>query len=119
MERAGQRGIEGLGWAEENAEQLSFADAAFDAYTIAFGIRNVTDIPAALARSASRAEARRAAVRARILDQRLARLRRGLCRLCRPGHPELGKAVADDEESYRYLVEVDPPLSRSPTRSAG
>ena len=28
--------------------RLSFADRSFDAYTIAFGIRNVTDIPAAL-----------------------------------------------------------------------
>ena len=47
-ERAEKRGIEGLVWAEENAEKLSFAANAFDAYTIAFGIRNVTDIPAAL-----------------------------------------------------------------------
>ena len=48
VERAKARGIEGLVWAEENAERLSFADKSFDAYTIAFGIRNVTDIPAAL-----------------------------------------------------------------------
>ena len=27
---------------------LTFADCGFDAYTIVFGIRNVTDIPAAL-----------------------------------------------------------------------
>jgi demethylmenaquinone methyltransferase/2-methoxy-6-polyprenyl-1,4-benzoquinol methylase len=49
MERAKKRGIEGLIWAEQNAETLSFADRAFDAYTIAFGIRNVTHIPMALA----------------------------------------------------------------------
>src|SRR5919107_4939832 len=48
-ERAGKRGLAGLAWAEENAEKLSFATSTFDAYTIAFGIRNVTDIPAALA----------------------------------------------------------------------
>ena len=48
MERAGKRKIDGLVWQVENAEKLSFADASFDAYTIAFGIRNVTDIPAAL-----------------------------------------------------------------------
>ena len=47
-ERARKQGIDGLNWQVENAEQLSFADAQFDAYTIAFGIRNVTDIPAAL-----------------------------------------------------------------------
>ena len=47
-ERAEQRGIHGLKWQVENAETLSFEDTSFDAYTIVFGIRNVTDIPAAL-----------------------------------------------------------------------
>ncbi|HEX6603442.1 MAG TPA: class I SAM-dependent methyltransferase, partial [Sphingomicrobium sp.] len=37
IERAQRRGIDGLVWAEENAEKLSFGDRAFDAYTIAFG----------------------------------------------------------------------------------
>ena len=68
-------------WKVENAETLSFADASFDAYTIVFGIRNVTDIPAALARGAPRAEARRALLLHGILVQRLARLRRALRRL--------------------------------------
>jgi demethylmenaquinone methyltransferase/2-methoxy-6-polyprenyl-1,4-benzoquinol methylase len=48
MERAEERGLEGLAWKQENAESLSFEDSSFDAFTIAFGIRNVTDIPAAL-----------------------------------------------------------------------
>jgi demethylmenaquinone methyltransferase/2-methoxy-6-polyprenyl-1,4-benzoquinol methylase len=103
--RAKSRGIEGLSWKVENAETLSFADASFDAYTIVFGIRNVTDIPAAL-REAHRV------------------LKRGGRFFCMefsssdwPGFaqlydawatnviPKLGKAVTDDEESYRYLVE--------------
>jgi ubiquinone/menaquinone biosynthesis C-methylase UbiE len=37
-----------LRWVEGNAEKLPFEDASFDAYTIVFGIRNVTDIEAAL-----------------------------------------------------------------------
>ena len=105
VERAKQRGIEGLVWAEENAERLSFADKSFDAYTIAFGIRNVTDISAALA------EAHRV-------------LRTGGRFFCLefsqtrwPGFatiyetysrrivPRIGKAVAGDEDSYRYLIE--------------
>ena len=105
MERATKRGIEGLSWQVENAETLSFADAEFDAYTIAFGIRNVTDIPAAL-REAHRV------------------LRRGGRFYCLefstsewPGFgqlydrysetviPRIGKVVAGDEDSYRYLVE--------------
>jgi len=104
-ERAEHRGLTGLSWKVENAEALSFGDAAFDAYTIVFGIRNVTDIPAALR------EARRI-------------LKRGGRFYCMefsssdwPGFstlydawatnviPRVGKAVADDEESYRYLVE--------------
>ena len=48
IERAKSRRIQGLQWSEQNAEKLTFSDRSFDAYTIAFGIRNVTDIPAAL-----------------------------------------------------------------------
>ena len=89
----------------ENAETRSFADGTFDAYTIVFGIRNVTDIPAAL-REAHRV------------------LKRGGRFFCMefsssdwPGFaqlyerwadnviPKLGKAFADDEASYKYLVE--------------
>lgn len=105
QERAKKRGIEGLLWAEENAEELSFPDETFDAYTIAFGIRNVTHIDKALA------EAHRV-------------LRIGGRFLClefstatwpgfkeiygRYSHdvvPRIGKIVARDEDSYRYLVE--------------
>lgn len=43
-------GDEGLSFELGNAESLSqFADGQFDAYSIAFGIRNVTDRQAALA----------------------------------------------------------------------
>jgi demethylmenaquinone methyltransferase/2-methoxy-6-polyprenyl-1,4-benzoquinol methylase len=102
--RAEQRGLD-LAWMVENAERLSFPDASFDAYTIVFGIRNVTDIPAALK------EAHRV-------------LKRGGRFFCMefsssdwPGFarlydawadkliPRIGKAVTDDEESYRYLVD--------------
>lgn len=105
MERAKKRGGEGLVWVEQNAETLTFADRTFDAYTIAFGIRNVTHIPMALA------EAHRV-------------LKRGGRFFCLefsttlwPGFgavydayshkivPKIGKYVARDEESYRYLVE--------------
>ena len=103
--RAQQRGIDGLVWTEANAEVLTFPDRFFDAYTIAFGIRNVTDIPAAL-REAHRV------------------LRRGGRFFCLefsttlwPGFaevydayshrlvPKLGQLLAQDADSYRYLVE--------------
>jgi demethylmenaquinone methyltransferase/2-methoxy-6-polyprenyl-1,4-benzoquinol methylase len=104
-QRAEKRGIAGLAWAEENAEKLSFAGSTFDAYTIAFGIRNVTDIPAALK------EAHRVLRR----GGRLFVLEFSTSEW--PGFgeayalyadrviPRIGKAVAGDEESYRYLVE--------------
>ena len=104
-QRADSRQLTGLSWKVENAEKLTFADASFDAYTIVFGIRNVTDIPAAL-REAYRV------------------LKRGGRFYCMefsasdwPGFsnlydawasnviPRIGRAVAKDEESYRYLVE--------------
>jgi len=44
-----QNFLHGMEWIEGNAEHLPFEDNHFDAYTIAFGIRNVTHIDAALA----------------------------------------------------------------------
>lgn len=103
--RAAKRGIDGLVWSEANAETLQFPDRFFDAYTIAFGIRNVTDIPRAL-REAHRV------------------LKRGGRFFCLefsttlwPGFaeiydtyshkivPKVGKLLAHDEDSYRYLIE--------------
>ena len=105
--RAAERGLADadLQWAEENAEKLSFADVSFDAYTIAFGIRNVTDVPASL-REAHRV------------------LKRGGRFFCLefsttewPGFaeaydayshrvvPKIGGVVAGDRDSYRYLIE--------------
>ena len=105
VERALKRGIDGLVWSCQNAERLSYPARQFDAYTIAFGIRNVTDIPAALA------EAHRV-------------LKFGGRFFCLefsttqwPGFkeaydlyshrlvPQIGKAIAGDADSYRYLIE--------------
>src|SRR5215210_6242565 len=47
-ERAAECNVTGLEWRVENAEALTFDDASYDAYTIVFGIRNVTEIGAAL-----------------------------------------------------------------------
>src|SRR5690554_3099823 len=48
-DRAEKRGFEGhVDFVEANAEKLPFEDSTFDAYTIAFGIRNVPRIDVAL-----------------------------------------------------------------------
>ena len=58
--KAEGRGIgpESMQWVEGNAEALPFDSGVFDSYTVAFGIRNVTDRPAAL-REAYRCAQRR------------------------------------------------------------
>jgi demethylmenaquinone methyltransferase/2-methoxy-6-polyprenyl-1,4-benzoquinol methylase len=105
VERAKQGAIEGLAWAEENAETLSFVDRSFDAYTIAFGVRNVTDIPAAL-REAHRVL--RFGGRFYCLEFSQTNWP-GFATLyetySRRVVPWIGKAVAKDEDSYRYLIE--------------
>jgi demethylmenaquinone methyltransferase/2-methoxy-6-polyprenyl-1,4-benzoquinol methylase len=105
VERAKARGIKGLVWTEENAERLSFAGKAFDAYTIAFGIRNVTDIPAALAEAY---RVLRTGGRFYCLEFSQTRWP-GFATLyeaySRHVVPRIGKAVAKDEDSYRYLIE--------------
>ncbi len=105
MERAAKKAVTTMVWREENAEKLSFADRSFDAYTIAFGIRNVTDIPAAL----------NEAHRVLAFGGRFFCLEFSTTEW--PGFgavydaysekivPRIGKAVANDAESYRYLVE--------------
>lgn len=104
-ERAKRRGIEGLLWAEENAEALSFPDQTFDAYTIAFGIRNVTHIDKALA------EAYRVLrIGGRFLCLEFSTttwpgFKQLYDRYSHDVVPKIGKAVARDEDSYRYLVE--------------
>ena len=105
-QRAAARGLgERVAFIESNAEALPFADRSFDAVTIAFGIRNVPRIEAALA------EAHRV-------------LRHGGKFVCLEFSavdvpalgalydfysfnviPALGRVVAGDAEAYRYLVE--------------
>ena len=114
-ERAKRRGIQGLAWSVQNAEALGFADASFDAYTIAFGIRNVTHIDRALV------EAHRVLkIGGRFFCLEFPTTTwPGFARLYDAYSlnvvPKLGKAVARDEESYRYLVESIrrfPPMAR-------
>jgi demethylmenaquinone methyltransferase/2-methoxy-6-polyprenyl-1,4-benzoquinol methylase len=104
--RAAKRGLsDQLTFVEANAEALPFPDKSFDAYTIAFGIRNVPRIERALS------EAYRV-------------LKRGGRFFClefsqvdMPGLdkiydaysfnliPAIGKAITGESEPYRYLVE--------------
>ena len=88
-------GIVDIGWLCGDAEALPIADASVDAYTIAFAIRNVTSIPAALA------EARR------VLKPggRFLCLERLYDMYSFNVLPALGAVVARDADAYRYLAE--------------
>lgn len=94
-----------VSFVEGNAEALAFTDKNFDAYTIAFGIRNVPRIPLALSEAY------------RVLKPGSRFLCLEFSTVTMPGLdklydlfsfnviPQIGKAVTGDAESYRYLVE--------------
>jgi len=99
---AGENAIE---WVCGYAERLPIPDSSMDAYTIAFGIRNVTHIDAALR------EARRVLKPGgRFLCLEFSRVEApGLDALYERYSfsvlPRLGELVAKDGDAYRYLAE--------------
>jgi len=105
-QRLEDRGISGnVSYALANAEKLPFGDAEFDAVTIAFGLRNVTDKDAALAEMY---RVLRPGGKALILE--FSEVQPELLKKIYDGYsfgllPVLGKLVAGDEDSYRYLAE--------------
>jgi demethylmenaquinone methyltransferase / 2-methoxy-6-polyprenyl-1,4-benzoquinol methylase len=105
-ERAVKRRLDDrVAFVEGNAETLAFPDRAFDGYTIAFGIRNVPRIDAALAEAfrVLRPGGRLLCLEFSTVDVP------GLDRLYELFSfkviPPLGRAVTGDAESYQYLVE--------------
>jgi demethylmenaquinone methyltransferase/2-methoxy-6-polyprenyl-1,4-benzoquinol methylase len=94
-----------MNWCNANAEQLPFADNAADFVTIAFGLRNVTDRPAALAEAhrVLKAGGRFLCLEFSQVDN--AALQRLYDAWSFSILPTMGQMVAGDAESYRYLVE--------------
>ena len=90
---------------QANAERLPFPDSSFDCVTIGFGLRNVTDKPAALA---DMARVLKPGGRLLVLE-----FSTPVLRPLRPLYdwysfkvlPRLGAAVAGDAGSYQYLAE--------------
>ncbi len=115
VRRATEKGEGAIEWVCGDAEALPIPDASLDAYTIAFGIRNVTHIDRALA------EARR------VLKPGGRFLCLEFSRVDAPGLdvlydrfsftvlPRLGELVAKDGDAYRYLAES---IRRFPPQNA-
>ena len=105
-DRLTDRGMTGnVSYALINAESLPFADGEFDAVTIAFGLRNVTDKQTALAEIH-----RILKPGGRILILEFSRVSGEALRKLYDFYsfsvlPKLGGMVAGDEDSYRYLAE--------------
>jgi demethylmenaquinone methyltransferase/2-methoxy-6-polyprenyl-1,4-benzoquinol methylase len=97
--------VRNVRYALVNAETLPFADGRFDAVTMAFGLRNVTDKDQALSEML---RVLKPGGRALILE--FSEVQREPLKLVYDAWsfgvlPLLGKLVADDEDSYRYLAE--------------
>ncbi len=92
-------------YVQADAERLPFADNSFECATLAFGLRNMTDKPAAL-------RAIHAGLRygGRVLVLEFSRVTSDLFRRIYDSYsfhviPALGKLALQDPDSYRYLVE--------------
>lgn len=104
-ERAVDQNILPLKYAVSNAENLPFADNSFDYYTIAFGIRNVTNIELVLQEAF------------RVLKPMGKFLCLEFSKVSNPFLsklydyysfniiPSMGKIITGDKEAYQYLVE--------------
>jgi demethylmenaquinone methyltransferase/2-methoxy-6-polyprenyl-1,4-benzoquinol methylase len=97
--------VKNVRWVQANAECLPFADNQFDCVTIGFGLRNVTDKAAALA---SMRRVLKPGGQLLVLE-----FSRPTSSAIKPLYdaysfrvlPLLGRVVARDEASYRYLAE--------------
>jgi demethylmenaquinone methyltransferase/2-methoxy-6-polyprenyl-1,4-benzoquinol methylase len=97
--------VRNLYYAQLNAQALPFPDASFDAVTIAFGLRNVTDKDAAL-----REMQRVLKVGGRVLILEFSAVQSEILKPLYEFHsfrvlPMLGKLIANDADSYQYLAE--------------
>ncbi len=105
-DRAIDRGIlNHIDWVTGNAEGLPFPDNSYDAYTIAFGIRNVTNIDKALSEAL-----RVLKPGGRFLCLEFSRVDLPLLNSIYDSYsfhllPEIGGMITGDRDSYQYLVE--------------
>lgn len=116
QDRALDKGIvNGIDWVTGNAETLPFPDNSFDVYTIAFGLRNVTHIDDALKEAARvlKPGGRFYCLEFSHVDNPIVKkvydVYSDVC------IPQFGRIIAQDKDSYAYLVES---IRKFPRREA-
>lgn len=102
MDRGHWKHIE---WVAANAEKLPFGNAAFDAVTCAFGMRNMTHLPRAIAEAERVLKPTGAFFVLEFSSAVPAHLKGAYDFYSFNVIPRMGKRVAKDEAAYRYLVE--------------
>jgi demethylmenaquinone methyltransferase/2-methoxy-6-polyprenyl-1,4-benzoquinol methylase len=97
--------LDGIEYVAGDAEHLPIASRSIDAYAIAFGLRNVTHIDAALREAHRVLKIGGRFFCLEFSHVALAPLRRAYDLYSFNVLPRLGQVVAGDRESYQYLVE--------------
>ncbi len=98
------QGLAQVAFCQASAEALPFADSSFDCVTIGFGLRNFTDKEAAL-REIRRVLQPGGALLVLEFSKPESPILESAYSVFQAFWPGLGKLVAGDAESYRYLVE--------------
>lgn len=104
-DRMRQAGHSDIAFVQGNAEALPVADGSMDAYTIAFGIRNVTNLEAALAESRRVLRPGGRFLCLEFSEVQIPVLDTVYERYSFDAIPMIGAAVAGSAQPYRYLVE--------------
>ena len=104
--RAAKLKLEGqIDFVEANAEALPFSDRSFDAYTIAFGIRNVPDIQRALSEAFRVLKPGGKFLCLEFSEVDVPILDKLYDEWSLKAIPPLGRVVTGDGQPYQYLVE--------------
>ncbi|SMN01037.1 Ubiquinone/menaquinone biosynthesis methyltransferase UbiE [uncultured Candidatus Thioglobus sp.] len=98
-------GVTGVEFVQLSGEQIPFTDNTFDCVSIAFGLRNVTDKDQAISEMYRVLKPGGCLLILEFSKTDIALLKKFYDFYSFSVMPQLGKIIADDEESYQYLAE--------------
>jgi demethylmenaquinone methyltransferase/2-methoxy-6-polyprenyl-1,4-benzoquinol methylase len=105
MLRVGKQARPGLSFVAGDATRLPFADAAFDAVTISFGLRNVVDVESALAEMARVTRPGGRLVVCEFSTPTFGPFRKVYGEYLMKALPTVARTVSSNPDSYVYLAE--------------